>query len=296
MMVFVGLDGGGSSCRAQAELPDGRRTRVVTGGAANICTDFDGALREIETALAQVLDQARDMTSSAAQVEPCIVLGLAGASETDAGARLISALPYANLSVYGDIDISLSGAFAGGDGIVLAVGTGSVLASQRDGKMQRLGGYGLTLGDEGSGAWIGRKALQHCLHARDGIGVSGPLTEALGGRFTHLADIISFAGHARPLDFAALAPLVLEHDRRHCPVAGAILDEGCGYFLRAIMHLQNGAHDMPVAALGGLGPALLDRIMAQSGVDLHRVIPAGTALDGAIWRALHRAAAKEQTS
>ncbi len=293
MVIFIGLDGGGTSCRAQAELPNGQRTPIVTGGAANIFSDFDSALHEISATLAQVIACARALYPDMAQIRTRIVLGLAGASESDAAARLIAALPYPDLSVCGDIDISLSGAFADRDGMVLAVGTGSVLACQRSGQMQRLGGYGLILGDEGSGAWIGRMALQRCLHARDGFGVDGPLVAALRDRFPQLADIITFGGRARPADFAALAPLVLEYDRQHCPVAGGILDQGCAYLLRAITHLQNGAGDMPVAPLGGLGPALLDRIIAQGNTHLLRVNPLGTALDGALWKARHSAGAQE---
>lgn len=287
MLIFIGLDGGGTSCRAQAELQDGRRTRVAAGGAANIFSNFEGALREISGVLANVMTQAHALIPSAAQTQTHIVMGLAGASESGAAARLTSALPYPNLSVYGDIDISLSGAFAERDGIVLAVGTGSVLASQRSGHMQRLGGYGFTLGDEGSGAWIGRETLRYCLHARDGFGLDGPLIDSIRDKFPQLPDIIGFAGRASAADFAALAPLVLEHDRAYCPVAGAILDQGCAYLLRAITHLQGGAPDIPVAPLGGLGPALLDRIMAKGGAHLRPVAPQGTALDGAIWKARH---------
>ncbi len=285
MQVFIGLDGGGTCCRGQAELPDGQRTAIVSGGAANIASDFDSALHEISCTLAQVIDAVHAMVPSAAEITPRIVLGVAGASETDAGARLGAALPYRALSVCGDVDISLSGAFGDSDGIVMAVGTGSVLACQQSGQMRRLGGYGLMLGDEGSGAWIGRVALQRCLHARDGIGATGTLVDALDQQFPTLPEIIAFARSARPADFAALAPVVLEHDRKHCPVAGAILDDGCAYLLRGLNKLQSRTHDLPVVPLGGLGPALLDRILAKDNVHLRRVTPRGTGLDGALWRA-----------
>lgn len=296
MRIFIGLDGGGTGCRAQAELEDGRRTQVVTGGAANVFSDPDGALREIAAALAQTLAHAQDMLPGGGVADTQIVLGLAGASESGAAQRLQHALPYPQVCVLGDIDISLKGAFRHDAGIVLAVGTGSVLACQRGGQMQRLGGYGLALGDEGSGAWIGREALRLCLHARDGFGQGGPLVQALWQRFGSVSQIIGFAGRARPADYAALAPLVLQYDRAHCPVAGAILDRGCAYLQRAISHLQAGAHDMPVAPAGGLGPVLLDRIMAQGGAYLHRAAAKGTALDGAIWHARHGARQKETSS
>lgn len=289
MRIFIGLDGGGTACRARAELEDGQRTPVLTGGAANVFSDPENALREVSALLAAVLDDARGMLPASAHPKLHIVLGLAGASETDAAAQLRGALPYENVTILGDIDISLKGAFEVEDGIVMAVGTGSVLARQRNCDMQRLGGYGFTLGDEGGGAWIGREALRCTLQARDGIGVNGPLVAALWDQFGLLSEVIRFAARARPSDYAAFAPLVLEHDRAHCPVAGAILDRGCAYLLRAITLLQDGAQDVPVAPLGGLGPALLDRIMAKGGAHLRRVAPKGTALDGALWKARHSA-------
>ena len=289
MQVLIGVDGGGTSCRAQAELPNGQRTPVFSGGAANIASDFDSALHEIASILAQVIEAARAMIPDAPALAPRIVLGLAGASETGADAQLRAALPYRDVLVCGDIDISLSGAFGDRDGIVMAVGTGSVLACQKSGQIRRLGGYGLTLGDEGSGAWIGRAALQHALHARDGLSVTGPLVDAVTDRFPTLPDIIAFASSARPADFAALAPLVLEHDRLHCPVAGAILDQSCAYLLRALNQLNTGAQSLPVAPLGGLGAAMLARIIAQGNAHLHCVAPKGTGLDGALWKARHGA-------
>ncbi len=285
MQLYIGLDGGGTGCRAQAMLADGRRSEVLIGGSANIHSAPDTATREIAALLERCLAAAQTLAAVYACTPPQVVLGLAGASESGAGARLAAALPYARLAVLGDVDIALSGAFEDQDGIVLAVGTGSVLARQQAGQMMRLGGYGFVLGDEGSGAWIGRQALARTLHARDGLAPDGALCRAFWDRFGALADVIGFAGVARPADFAALAPLVLEHDRAGCAVAGAILDEACDWLARAITRLQDGAPDMPVAPLGGLGPTLLDRIDRRNPGGVRIVAPRGSALDGALWRA-----------
>ncbi len=290
MEVFVGLDGGGTACRAQAELGDGRRTQILTGGAANVATDFDAARREIASLLARVLDAAQELAPEATLAPPSIVLGLAGASETGAATRLGAALPGEQVAVQGDIEVSLWGAFNGADGIVLAVGTGSVLGRNLDGRIHRLGGYGFMLGDVGSGAWIGHEALRRTLDARDGLGPRTALTAELSERFDGVAGLIGFANRARPADYAALAPLVLEHDRASCPVAGAILDQGSGWLLHALRKLLDDAPDLPVAPTGGLGPVLLERITAQGGAHLHCIAPKGTALDGALWSARHGAA------
>ena len=285
MRYFIGLDGGGSGCRAQAELADGRRSAIISGGPANVATDLDAALREIQGVIDKAVQAAQALSPQAPLPAPRVVLGLAGANETDAELHLRKALPFNDLIVTGDIDIALRGALGEADGIVMAVGTGSVLACQRAGDLRRLGGYGLALGDEGSGAWLGLEALRACLCARDGIGPDGPLVQEIWGRFGSVAEMITFVATARPADYATFAPIVMTHDRAHCPVAGAILDRGCAYLLRAIRQLQGGDCGLPVVAAGGLGPVLLDWIEAQGAAQLRRAIPLGTALDGALWLA-----------
>lgn len=283
MRVFIGLDGGGTGCRAQAELQDGRRTDVLTGGAANIATEPQGALQEIDSLLTRVLAQAQALLPQGALPETFIVLGLAGAVETRADATLRTAVPHAGFRVCGDIEIALNGALEGDDGIVLAVGTGSVVASQFNGDVRRLGGYGLALGDEGSGAWLGREALRASLQARDGLAADGPLVQEVWRRFSTLSAIIGFAARAHPADYATLAPLVISHDRAQCPVAGRILDQGCAYLVRAIRALQPPrGGGLPVVPMGSLGAPLLHRILGHGASGLRERAPRGNALDGAL--------------
>lgn len=285
MTLFIGLDGGGTGCRARAARADGSFGACVTGGPANVHSDLPGAVAEIGRVLARVLraEGVTDPTHPGLRV----VLGLAGATETGAAAHLARALPYPNLTVLGDIDIALRGAFQDRDGIVMAVGTGSVLARQTQGQMHRIGGYGFALGDEGSGAWLGRRAMSATLHARDGLTPEAPLTHAVWSKFKTVAAMLDFTTSASPADYAALAPRIMALDDDGCPLARAILDEGCAYLLGAIRQLQADAAQMPVAALGGLGPALLGRIAATATPALTITPPMGTALDGAVWLARH---------
>ncbi|MFN7002120.1 MAG: BadF/BadG/BcrA/BcrD ATPase family protein [Roseinatronobacter sp.] len=296
MQVYIGLDGGGTGSRAQAELADGRRTPILSGGPANVASDLQGSIRVIADLLRDAMDQAQTLAPTAPLAAPQIVLGLAGVGETASEPALRAALPYPIAAILGDMEISLAGAFKARDGIVMAVGTGSVLACQRRGQITRLGGYGLTLGDQASGAWIGREALRQTLLSRDGLAPDGPLAHLVWQHFGTLHAMIRFATHASPAGFAALAPMVLDQDRAQCPVAGAILDQGCDWLRRGLARLQDGAPDMPVAALGGLGPALLDRMIAQGGACVHQVAPKGTGLDGALWLARQHSTRLEKTS
>jgi glucosamine kinase len=264
----------------------------MEGGSANIHADPTGAEQRIAELLARVLIAAQ--WADPASPDLHIVLGLAGASETNAAERLAAALPYRNITVLGDIDTSLSGALQDDDGIVMAVGTGSVLARQVGGQMRRVGGYGLALGDEAGGAWLGRRALSAALHVRDGLLPDSPLADSVWGRFTTLGNLLDFVATARPADYAALAPQLVVLDKAGCALSQSILDEGCDYLLRAIRHLQANECDLPIAATGGLGQILLDRIVAKANPALNIMAPKGTALDGALWRARKLAESKGQ--
>lgn len=287
MTLFIGLDGGGSGCRARTQRADGTLGALHTGGRANLHTDADGAERAISDVLDRVLRAERSHDPAREDVH--IALGLAGATESGGAGRLASRLPYRNLTILGDAEISLAGAFQEADGILMAVGTGSVLARQCDGQMQRIGGYGFALGDEGSGAWLGRRALTAALHVRDGLSPDAPLAQAIWTRFSTLSALLNFTSTAGPADYAEFASQVTELDAMGCPLACAILDEGCAYLLRAIRHLQAGDAEIPVAALGGVGPLLLDRLVAVATPALHVRTPKGNALDGALWYARHMA-------
>lgn len=59
-----------------------------------------------------------------------------------------------------DIEIALNGALNGEDGIVIVSGTGSIALSKINNEYKRCGGFGYTIGDEGSAYWIGRKVVE----------------------------------------------------------------------------------------------------------------------------------------
>lgn len=285
MQVYIGLDGGGSGTRAQAEAQDGTRSEIVTGGPANYATDPEGCMREVAVLLARLSDMAR---AHWPDTTIWTTVGLAGVGEVGGQAEIQAALDFPNLEICGDLELMLSGAFGAGDGLLVGIGTGSVFARQSAGRVTRLGGYGLALGDQASGAWIGREALRQTALAHDGLGVSGALSEAVLSEFGSIAAMIGFARQARPAQFAAFAPQVLEHARQGCPCARAILDAAAGYCLRAIRLLQAGERDLPIVPQGNLAPALLGYLQGQ-GMALSISAAQGTALDGALLRARARA-------
>ena len=110
---------------------------------------------------------------------------------------------------------NLIGAFGGGAGILILSGTGS-MAWARDaaGRSYRVGGWGETIGDEGSSHWIGRRLLGLVSQSVDGRAAPTPLVDAV---FEHLqldrADPVNalegWVAHLKSLrsGIAALAPV-----------------------------------------------------------------------------------------
>src|SRR5436853_7146438 len=107
--LFLGIDGGGSKCRARIRDENGVYRGEAEGGIANIYSDFDAAI-------ATILDSARMAAEGAgATIEELHAgLGLAGAMTSDGIARVKSArLPFSSLAVDNDAYIACLGDHGG---------------------------------------------------------------------------------------------------------------------------------------------------------------------------------------
>src|SRR5699024_11034486 len=67
-----------------------------------------------------------------------------------------------------DASIALLGALSGSDGVAVIAGTGSIAYGLSGEQSSRVGGWGYLLGDEGSGLWIAKQALQQVMQGYDG--------------------------------------------------------------------------------------------------------------------------------
>ncbi len=103
-------------------------------------------------------------------------------------------------------------------GFVALSGTGSdVFCIRNDRSVHVIGGWGAILGDEGSGVWMARHAMQAAIHYEQGWGEPTRFGEALKERFglTHLWDYVAYL-YATPAPFRRLGellPLVAETAR-----------------------------------------------------------------------------------
>lgn len=274
MRYFLGVDGGGSGCRARLTDGDGVILGAGEAGPANIMSAREDAIDAIMAAALQALS-GRDP----AEVSAC--LGLAGAAASGAGAWLGAMLPFGRSRVMGDGAIAVAGALGPRDGIVAAMGTGSVFTRQLGGALVSIGGWGPILGDEGGGAWMGRRLLSHSLRARDGLAPDTPLARATIARLGGAHGVVAFARGATGADFAGLVPAILAVPDD--PLARAILDAAADHVAAGVAALQR---DPPlrVVFVGGLAPVFAARVTRW-----RQAAPEGDALDGAL--RLARAAA-----
>jgi glucosamine kinase len=177
--LLLGIDGGGSKVLVALADRTGRIVRTVRGGGVNPMDNRNW--RE------ELLTQLRSFTGEPGLAAVGAALPAHGEveylseSQREAIARAFPGVPQ---TVINDVDAAHIGAFAGGPGILILSGTGS-MAWARDavGTSYRVGGWGDVIGDEGSSHWIGRRTLSLISQSLDGR--TGP-TALVDAVFTYL--------------------------------------------------------------------------------------------------------------
>ncbi|WBU56636.1 BadF/BadG/BcrA/BcrD ATPase family protein [Paracoccus sediminicola] len=269
MAHFLGIDGGGTGCRAALADAQGRVIGRGAGGPANINTNVETAADNILTATREAIG------NSGARPENIVAtLGLAGGTMPDAIRGLQALLPFARSQIVNDAITAARGALGPDDGILAALGTGSVYAVQRKGRITQLGGRGFLLGDEAGGAVLGRTLLSQALRAADGFSPMTPLLQEILGEYGGIEGIISFGNHASPADFGRLAPRIARSDD---PAARQIFDEATAQVAASLETLQDGGR-LPVVFIGGLGQSYAARIGERWPIRA----PLGNGVDGAL--------------
>ena len=276
---FLGIDGGGSRCRARIRDGAGRMLGEAIGGSSNIYQDFDGALANIVATSAEAAAKARLKTT-----DLHAGLGLAGIVTSVGVERIAKAnLPFASVIADNDAYAAWVGAFAGSDGGIVIAGTGSIGFASINGVSHMVGGWGFALGDHGSGAWLGHHAVRRAALAIDGLLQPTPLIEEVLSRVGRTRfDVSRWSEQATPKDYAEMAPLVFECAAKGDVVGMTIVIEGAAAISslgRAL--LARGAGKL--CLLGGVSkvyPPYLDADVKQA------LTAAGAdALDGAIMMA-----------
>lgn len=282
--LFMGIDGGGTSCRARLAGANGRILAEARTGSANIYQCAQTSWASIDEATAQVLKAAGLAPSDRARIE--VVAGLAG-SEIDSARETFLARPhgFADLHLLNDGQIACVGAHAGEDGTLLVVGTGVIGIGFSQGEWRRVSGWGFPLDDRGSGAWLGQQAVRHALWQYDGLIEASGLTRSVWEQFPEsISGLIGWAQSARSVDYGKLAPLVVDWYEKADPHAIHIVERQA--------HILDGLLDalqqppQPLVVLGGLS-GFVSKLLAERHRSRLRTAR-GDALDGALRLAQNR--------
>ena len=289
--LILAVDGGGTKTRAALTKADGTPLGDLVGGPCNLFQDPAAGLAEIRV-LWQRLAAAAGIDPEAATARTVLSAGLAGANAPGSRARFDAAFPdFAVRHLSTDGYTTLLGATDGRPGGLLAIGTGVVgYRLHRDGRLQKLSGWGFPVGDRGSGAWLGWRAIGDWLETRDGYGERAesliwPKLEATLGHTT--GDILGWLKTARPAEFASLAPLVIEAAERGDAEGRALLDQAAAHHCRLAAAMTPSAAEKLVLA-GGLAPVFRQALEQVLGDALAGAGRTASPLDGARLIALGR--------
>jgi glucosamine kinase len=204
---FLGIDGGGSKCRARIRDQSGILMAEALGGASNVYQNFEGSMRSI---IAVATDASKQAGVAISDLHAG--LGLAGIV-TSIGAEKVGqvGLPFASVTPDNDAYAACVGAFSGGDGGIVIAGTGSIGYAIVGRDRHMVGGWGFQLGDHGSGAWLGHHAVRRAALALDGLlQPTGLIEEVLKRTGRTRNELSRWSESATPRDYAAFAPLVFQ--------------------------------------------------------------------------------------
>lgn len=292
MDLVLGIDGGGTSCRAAVATTAGVILGRAKSGAANIRTDLTGARSSIV--------RAAQLAFTEAGIDPELIdrtpalLGLAGSNVGTHRQQLEAILPFSKCAVESDALIALEGALGSGDGAIAILGTGSAYMLRRGGVARTVGGWGFLVGDQGSGARIGRDLLEETLLGYDNIRPASPLTRALLAVFRdNPRDVVEFTTTAKPGDFGGFAPMVFEHAAKGDQVAEFILSRAVAD-IEASLGVLDLADDEPLCLLGGLAALYAPRLSERYRARMQA--PIQDALGGAVAMAVRRFSAGKVAS
>ncbi|HEU4521731.1 MAG TPA: BadF/BadG/BcrA/BcrD ATPase family protein [Thermoanaerobaculia bacterium] len=305
MKHFIGVDGGGSKTAAlvidENQQPLGRG---LAGASNHLRVGIETATRNIERAVNIALVEA----GIAIRNIDYAYCGIAGADHPAHHQRVVDSLriffPGGNFIVDTDARIALTGAVGFGSGVVVISGTGSVAFGRNEaGEEARAGGWGPTIGDEGSGYAIARDGLSAIVRAHDGRGRRTKMTEMLCYDYDMCSpeDLPRFvyATTTHADDIARYGKLVIQAASQGDEVANEILDRAgreLGECVLAVARrLKLTGQDFPVAHVGGafnagdllLGPMRATLEREAPGAALQQ--PARTPVEGAAMMAIRAA-------
>jgi len=198
--------------------------------------------------------------------------------------------------VENDVRVAFDGAFLNGAGILLLVGTGSMVWASNGVQHARFGGWGDIFGDEGSGFWIGREALSIVSRQLDGrLATTAFSTELVkhlsidGGQVNERLFTWTYGHDHRRSAIADLSRFVNMQAIAGDSTAQQLLNEACQRMAEHVIAARRTFGEaIPWSIAGGVSksPYVCQCLSAQFGApEVKHLPPAG----GGVWRAAQAA-------
>ncbi|MBD2414493.1 ATPase [Nostoc calcicola FACHB-389] len=252
MRYVLGIDGGGS--KTVCVLMDNSRQVLGRGeaGASNYQSiGIEASFQSIECAIYAAVNEARKIINPITIEAIC--LGLAGvgrASDIEVVKKIVVelknskflsinwALHPVNIVICNDALIALVGGIGHDVGIVVAVGTGSIVFGRNyQGNTKRVGGWGYILGDEGSAYKIAISGMNAAFKSYDGREMPTSLIQAFKQHLglQSIEDLIEVIYRRQwgVKQIAALAPIIDFAAASGDEVANNIIDDAVEEFVKA---------------------------------------------------------------
>lgn len=279
---FLGIDGGGTHCRARLVDSTGHIIGEATSGCANTTSGLDNSFSSILDATAKIL-KATNLPKEILK-KTHAGLGLAGLVDTVEINKVESyPHPFASLSANSDAATACFGAHNGQDGGIAIFGTGSCCCALHKDELFYNSGWGFMLGDQGSGAQLGLQALRRTILACDNIIPHSSLTHEILQHFDGApANMVRWTLTAKPKDYGRFAITTCEHADNKEEDANSLLQKSAfdaELFIKDL--LAQGVSK--IALLGGLSPFLQKHFTEAT--SNHLVEPQGDAMAGGIYMA-----------
>ncbi|WP_041523914.1 N-acetylglucosamine kinase [Gilvimarinus agarilyticus] len=255
--LYLGIDGGGTKCRAVIVDGSGQTLGVGNGGPANPYHGVARALESIDNAADGALRAAGLPKSAKSQL--VAGLGLAGVNVPSLF-QIVKQWdhPFKEQYLTTDLHIACIGAHEQDDGAVIVSGTGSCGFSHVNNQSLILGAHGFPCGDVGSGAWIGLECVKAVLLDSDKLGPKTALTDLVAEQLQARGImIVERLNGAKSSDYAKLTPLVFSAAEQGDSVALRIIQEGADY-LTAVARRLWATKPPRMSMLGGVSQRIVD--------------------------------------
>ncbi|WP_414832648.1 BadF/BadG/BcrA/BcrD ATPase family protein [Afifella sp. YEN Y35] len=277
--MILAVDAGGTRCRARLVASDGTLVASGEGGACNPSTDLPGAIAVLDALINLLCRQTTPATERGSVV---LSLGVAGLVDVNRRAAFLAAVEgFLEIMAMSDGYAALVGASGGRPARLVILGTGA--AGHRlfaDGTSIQRDGWGFLGGDRGSGAWLGRRAVEAALKSFDGAAPESLLSERLVARLGGSeAAILDWLLQAGARECASLVPDVVRSAEAGDPAAEGLLEAAADEAADLVRALGE-KEEEPMYLLGGLAEVLRARIERRLGQQLD--VPQGGALDGCL--------------